>query len=98
MPNYLDASHREEILRLRNSFTARTEWPTWALLSGIWVAWWGLVQYHTTLGRPLTLVLLVVSVGLITWFTMICPRCRGTTCPVPIASVGKIGGGAAGIS
>ncbi len=32
MPNYLDVAQREEILHLQQSFTGRTEWPSWLLL------------------------------------------------------------------
>lgn len=39
MPHYFDDTHREQIDTLRQRLTARTEWPTWLLLIGVYVAW-----------------------------------------------------------
>ena len=38
-PHYSSDAQREEIKRLRASFTGRTEWPTWLLLIGVNSAW-----------------------------------------------------------
>ncbi|WP_213881792.1 fatty acid desaturase [Pseudomonas sp. dw_358] len=68
MPNYLDAQHREQILHLQSSFTARTDWPTWLLLIGTVGAWFTLLQYTTSLGQALTLLLLVPLITL--WMSL----------------------------
>ncbi|MGH8396364.1 MAG: fatty acid desaturase, partial [Pseudomonas sp.] len=36
MSNYLDETQRREIEALAQTFTARTEWPTWLLLIGVY--------------------------------------------------------------
>jgi hypothetical protein len=50
MPHYFDAAHREEIQILRQRLTARTEWPTWLLLIGVYVGWFGIVLGSARLG------------------------------------------------
>jgi len=59
MPNYLDSRHRQSILHLQSSWTARSDWPTWLLLLGTYGGWWVLIEAGSHLGRPLTLLLLV---------------------------------------
>lgn len=59
MPNYLDEAHRAEIVKLGTTLTSRTEWPTWVLLVGFYLAWAWVVFYGDTLGEVFTLVLLV---------------------------------------
>ncbi len=43
MPHYFDAVHRQQIETLRQRFTARTEWPTWLLLIGVYGGWFAIV-------------------------------------------------------
>ncbi|POF39215.1 fatty acid desaturase [Pseudomonas laurylsulfativorans] len=50
MPHYFDSAHQEEIETLRRRFTARTEWPTWLLLIGVYGGWFGIVLYSHRLG------------------------------------------------
>lgn len=50
MPNYLDNAQRDDIVRLRQSFTGRTEWPTWLLLIGVYAAWPALMLLSPRLG------------------------------------------------
>lgn len=59
MPNYLDIAHQARIRQLRSTWTARTDWPTWLLLIGTYSAWFALIHYSPSLGRGLTLLLLV---------------------------------------
>lgn len=68
MPNYLDTSHREQILRLQSTWTARTDWPTWLLLVGTVGAWFTLVHHTAVLGQALTLLLLVPVITL--WMSL----------------------------
>lgn len=39
MPHYFDDAHRQQIETLRQRFTARTDWPTWLLLIGVYGSW-----------------------------------------------------------
>jgi fatty acid desaturase len=64
MPNYLDEAHRAEIVKLNNTLTSRTEWPTWLLLAGFYLAWFFVVFYGAASGEVLTLILLVPLVVL----------------------------------
>lgn len=64
MPNYFDEAHRREIKTLAKSFTARTEWPTWLLLIGVYAGWFALILYTDTLGLWLSTVLLIVLLTL----------------------------------
>jgi len=64
MANYLDAAHREEIDTLRRRLTARTEWPTWLLLLGVYAAWFGVVLNSAWLGLWLSTGLLIPLVVL----------------------------------
>lgn len=63
MPNYLDDAQREEIKRLRASFTGRTEWPTWLLLIGVYAGWPTLLLASPQLGVwPTTLLMIPLLV------------------------------------
>ncbi|MDB5982900.1 MAG: fatty acid desaturase [Pseudomonas sp.] len=63
MPHYLDEAQRSEILRLRESFTGRSEWPTWLLLVGIYAGWFALLLASPWLGVwPTTLLLIPLLV------------------------------------
>ncbi|WP_448724991.1 fatty acid desaturase [Pseudomonas farris] len=59
MPHYFDAAHREEIETLRQRLTARTEWPTWLLLVGVYVGWFGIVLGSDRLGFWWSTLLLI---------------------------------------
>jgi len=59
MPHYFDAAHRQQIETLRQRFTARTEWPTWLLLIGVYGAWFAIVLNSHWLGRALSTLLLI---------------------------------------
>lgn len=68
MPNYLDDAQRDEIVRLRTSFTGRTEWPTWLLLIAVYAGWPVLMLLSPTLGVwPTTLLLIPL---LILWMSL----------------------------
>ncbi|MEB0122132.1 fatty acid desaturase [Pseudomonas sp. CCI1.2] len=63
MPHYLDDAQRGDVLRLRQSFRGRTEWPTWLLLGGIYAGWFGLLLGSHRLGVwPTTLLLIPLVV------------------------------------
>ncbi|MFJ2686361.1 fatty acid desaturase [Pseudomonas sp. NPDC087342] len=64
MSHYFDAAHRAEIETLRQSLTARTEWPTWLLLIGVYVAWFSIVLASERLGLGLSTLLLIPLVVL----------------------------------
>ncbi|QHF53837.1 fatty acid desaturase [Pseudomonas sp. S49] len=59
MSHYFDAAHRQQIETLRQRFTARTEWPTWLLLIGVYGGWFAIVLNSQWLGRGLSTLLLV---------------------------------------
>ena len=59
MPHYLDDAQREEIVHLRARFTGRTEWPTWTLLIGVYVAWPTLLLLSPRLGTWSTTALMI---------------------------------------
>jgi fatty acid desaturase len=59
MPSYLDTAHQLRITELQSTWTARSDWPTWLLLAGTYTAWFSLLHYAPSLGRILTLILLV---------------------------------------
>jgi fatty acid desaturase len=59
MPHYFDAAHRQQIETLRQRFTARTEWPTWLLLIGVYGGWFAIVLNSQWLGRGLSTLLLI---------------------------------------
>ena len=59
MPNYFDADHRQQIETLRQRFTARTEWPTWLLLIGVYGGWFAIILNSAWLGRGLSSLLLI---------------------------------------
>jgi len=61
MPNYLDVAQREEILQLQQTFTGRTEWPTWLLLIGVYSSWFAVLLASPWLGLwPSTLLLIPI--------------------------------------
>ncbi|KIH82084.1 fatty acid desaturase [Pseudomonas batumici] len=64
MPNYLDIAQREEILQLHQTFTGRTEWPTWLLLIGVYLGWLAVVLASPRLGLWPSTVLLIPIVTL----------------------------------
>lgn len=64
MPNYLDEAHRAEIVKLANSMTSKTEWPTWLLLIGFYFAWLWVVFSGDTLGEVTTILLLIPLITL----------------------------------
>lgn len=64
MPNYLDEAHRAEIVKLGRTLTSRTEWPTWLLLVGFYLAWAFIVFHGQALGQLISIVLLVPLVVL----------------------------------
>ncbi|MFJ2712256.1 fatty acid desaturase [Pseudomonas sp. NPDC087346] len=59
MPHYFDAAHRQQIDTLRQRFTARTEWPTWLLLIGVYGGWFAVVLNSHWLGRAFSTLLLI---------------------------------------
>ncbi|WP_338473483.1 fatty acid desaturase [Pseudomonas sp. MS646] len=64
MPNYLDEAHRAEVGKLTMTLASQTEWPTWLLLVGFYMAWAGIIFYGQALGEVFTLVLLIPLVVL----------------------------------
>ena len=68
MPNYLDIAQREEILQLHQTFTGRTEWPTWLLLIGVYLGWFAVVLASPRLGLWPSTVLLIPIVTL--WMSL----------------------------
>lgn len=60
---YLDVRQRRLVKLLRGTFTARSEWPTWALLIGVYGGWLALVSAWSWAGYwvlpPLVLVLVL---------------------------------------
>ncbi|MDH0749649.1 fatty acid desaturase [Pseudomonas sp. GD03842] len=63
MAHYLDTAQREDIARLRERFTGRTEWPTWLLLLGVYAAWPTLVLVSPSLGVwPTTSLMILLTV------------------------------------
>lgn len=64
MPNYLDEAHRAEIVKLSTTLTNQTQWPTWLLLIGFYLAWAFVVFYGEALGEVFTIALLVPLVVL----------------------------------
>lgn len=63
MPNYLDDAQRDEVLRLGQSFTGHSEWPTWLLLVGVYSGWFGLLLASRWLGVwPTTLLMIPLLV------------------------------------
>lgn len=63
MTVYLDARHRRLVKLLSRTFAARSEWPTWALVFGVYISWlvlvaaWPLFGYWTL--PPLVLVVVL---------------------------------------
>ncbi len=59
MPHYFDSAHRVEIETLRQRLTARTEWPTWLLLFGVYAGWFAIVLGSGGLGLWWSTLLLI---------------------------------------
>ena len=59
MSHYFDADHRQQIETLRQRFTARTEWPTWLLLIGVYAGWFAILLNSQWLGRGVSTLLLI---------------------------------------
>ncbi|KAA0943918.1 fatty acid desaturase [Pseudomonas sp. ANT_H14] len=68
MSNYLDETQRQEIEALEQSFTARTEWPTWLLLIGVYASWIVVILASSWLGLWLSTALLIPIVVL--WLSL----------------------------
>lgn len=68
MSNYLDNRHRQQIQQLQRSWTARTDWPTWFLLAGVYSAWFAVLDCARALGPSATLALLVPLITL--WMSL----------------------------
>ena len=64
MAHYLDPTHRQEIQALAQSFTAKTEWPTWLLLIGVYAGWFAVILGSHWLGLWLSTLLLIPLVTL----------------------------------
>ena len=65
MADYLHPEQRRRIQALQQTFTARTEWPTWLVLAAVYSAWGGALYFHEALGLVLITVLLALSSA---WF------------------------------
>ncbi|MBS4085541.1 fatty acid desaturase [Pseudomonas rustica] len=59
MSHYFDAAHRQHIETLRQRFTARSDWPTWLLLIGVYGGWFAIMFNSHWLGRGCSTVLLI---------------------------------------
>jgi len=68
MSNYLDETQRREIEALAQSLTARTEWPTWLLLIGVYAGWFAVILGSAWLGVWLSTLLLIPLVAL--WLSL----------------------------
>ena len=60
MAIYLDDDQREALASLRNSWTWRSEWPTWLLIVVIYGSWFGFATHARQLGLPIAAALLAV--------------------------------------
>ncbi|MGF6166862.1 fatty acid desaturase [Pseudomonas moraviensis] len=68
MAFYFDARHRQQIETLRQRFTARSEWPTWLLLIGVYAGWFAILLNSAWLGRGLSTLLLIPL--LVLWLSL----------------------------
>jgi fatty acid desaturase len=68
MSNYLDETHSLEIEALGRTLTARTEWPTWLLLIGVYAGWFAVILGSHWLGLWLSTALLIPLVAL--WMSL----------------------------
>lgn len=68
MAFYFDAQHRQQIETLRQRFTARSEWPTWLLLIGVYASWFAIVLNSASLGRGWSTLLLIPL--LVLWLSL----------------------------
>ena len=64
MTHYLDPTQRREIEALATTFVARTEWPTWLLLIGVYAGWFAVILGSWWLGLWLSMLLLIPLVTL----------------------------------
>ncbi|WP_166359038.1 fatty acid desaturase [Pseudomonas akapageensis] len=63
MAHYLDNAQRDEIERLQQTLTARSEWPTWLLLMVVYCGWFGVLLASPLLGVwPSTALLILLLV------------------------------------
>ncbi len=65
MAEYLNPEQKQRIEALLQTFTARSEWPTWVVLIAVYSAWGGILYLHQTLGLALATVLLALTSA---WF------------------------------
>ena len=63
MLNFLDEAHRADIFDLNMTVGSKSEWPTWLLLAGFYLAWI-LVVFGDVLGEIATIVILIPLVVL----------------------------------
>ncbi|PWB24476.1 fatty acid desaturase [Pseudomonas sp. NDM] len=68
MAFYFDARHRQQIETLGQRFTARSEWPTWLLLIGVYAGWFAILLNSAWLGRGLSTLLLIPL--LVLWLSL----------------------------
>lgn len=68
MTNYLDLAQRQEIQALAGNFTAKTEWPTWLLLCGVYAGWFAVMLASHWLGVWLSTLVLIPLVTL--WLSL----------------------------
>lgn len=68
MSNYLDDKHRAEISNVLDTFTGRTEWPTWLLIIGFYSTWSWLIFFAQGWGKLASIALLLPLV--ILWMSL----------------------------
>ncbi|WP_341963506.1 fatty acid desaturase [Pseudomonas sp. RC10] len=68
MSNYLDTQHQAEVSEVLNTFTARTEWPTWLLIIGFYSAWCLIIFHGRALGPFISISLLLPLIVL--WMSL----------------------------
>jgi fatty acid desaturase len=61
MADYLDDTQRQTLQHRRNSWTWRSQWPTWLVIAAIYAGWFGVATHARMLGVPLTLALLALA-------------------------------------
>ncbi|MEM5341555.1 fatty acid desaturase [Paraburkholderia azotifigens] len=60
MSFYLDDAQRQTLTQRRNSFTWRTEWPTWLLIATIYGGWFFIASHARALGLSAAIPLLAL--------------------------------------
>lgn len=60
MSFYLDDAQRHALMQRRNSFTWRTEWPTWLLIGAIYGGWFFIASHARAFGLSIAIPLLAV--------------------------------------